>query len=106
MIQHLTYLAIILIPGLPAIGLTWFFCRKTLLPKLKMIGLIVAFLVLYLGLADYIAIHGLHIWSFRAESVTGLRIAGDYIEEWVLFIVTQTLLVSWAFILKSRTRDI
>ena len=104
MLGHWTYLVIILIPGTIGIIGTWILGRKELVPKLKMIGGIVAVLTLYLVGIDLIAIHLLHIWSFRAEDVTGIRIAGDYIEEWVLFIVTQTFIVSWAFILKERNK--
>lgn len=101
MLGHWTYLVIILVPGFLGIAVTWLLGRKVLRPKLGLIFAIVALLTLYLAGLDLIAIHTLHIWSFRAEDVTGIRIAGDHLEEWVLFIVTQAFIVSWAFILKD-----
>jgi lycopene cyclase domain-containing protein len=107
MLGHRTYLTIILVPGIMGIVVTWILGRKVLIPrKVKRIALIVAALTVYLVAIDLLAIHTLHIWSFRAQDVIGIRIAGDYIEEWVLFIVTQTIIVSWAFILKEPKKSI
>lgn len=106
MLGHWTYLTIILIPGALGIVVTWILGRKVLIHKVKRITLIVAVLTVYLVAIDLLAIHTLHIWSFRAQDVTGIRIAGDYIEEWVLFIITQTIIVSWAFILKEPKKSI
>lgn len=106
MLGHWTYLTIILVPGTISIVVTWILGRKVLIRKVKRITLIVAALTVYLVAIDLLAIHTLQIWSFRAEDVTGIRIAGDYIEEWVLFIVTQTFIVSWTFILKEPKKII
>ena len=106
MLGHWTYLTIILVPGIIGIVVTWILGRKVLICKVKRIILIVAALTVYLVAIDLLAIHTLHIWSFRAQDVTGIRIAGDYIEEWVLFIVAQTFIISWAFILKEPKKSI
>jgi len=106
MLGHWTYLTIILVPGIMGIVETWILGWKVLIRKVKRIAPIVAVLTVYLVAIDFLAIHTLHIWSFRAQDVIGIRIAGDYIEEWVLFIVTQTIIVSWAFILKEPEKSI
>jgi len=104
MLGHLTYLTIILIPGIPGIVITWILGRKILFKKAKIIFITVGLLTFYLVAIDNIAIHTLRIWSFRKESVTGIFIAGDYIEEWILFFITQTIIVSWTFILKKQEK--
>jgi lycopene cyclase domain-containing protein len=101
MLGHWTYLTIILVPGISALIITWILGRQVLAHKIKEIMVTVALLTLYLVVIDLLAIYGLHIWSFRADSVIGIRIAGDYIEEWILFVITQIFIVSWAFILKE-----
>lgn len=102
MLGHFTYLTIILVAGIPAIVITWMLGHKILSMKLKRIFLIVAMMTVYLVAIDNIAIHALKIWSFRSDSVVGIWIAGDYLEEWVLFFITQTVIVSWAFMLKKE----
>jgi lycopene cyclase domain-containing protein len=104
MLGHFTYLYIILIPGITALVTTWILGRKILFKRVKIIFLIVTLLTFYLVAIDNIAIHTLKIWSFRKDSVTDIWIAGDYLEEWILFIITQTIIVSWAFILKYQEK--
>jgi lycopene cyclase domain-containing protein len=100
-IEHYSYLAIILIPGLPSIICTWYFGRKVLMPQLKLALLAILALTLYCVAIDILAIRVLGIWWFRPEMVTGVQLLGDYLEEWILFLVTQTLAVSWFLLLRE-----
>lgn len=105
MLGHWTYLTIILVPGLLGLVVTWVVGRPVLVRKAKAIAITVALLTVYLVAIDMLAIRGLHIWSFRADSVIGIKIAGDYIEEWILFIITQTFIVAWVFILRENKNN-
>ena len=98
---HWTYLLIILLPGIPGLLITWFLGRVVLAPKWKTILVTVVLMTFYLVAIDLWAIRTLHVWSFKPEMLTGIQILGDDIEEWVLFIVTQTLIVSWALMLSK-----
>lgn len=105
MLGHWTYLAIILPAGLAGLWFTWLVGRTRLAGKARSIALIVAGMTLYLVMIDLVAIRGLHIWWFRPEMVTGVYFFGDYLEEWILFVMTQTFIVGWAFILKCPNPD-
>ncbi len=96
-----TYLAIILVPGLPAVLLSMWAARKALRASWPAAVLAVLVLTAYCAAIDWVAIRVLKIWSFREELVTGVRILDLYLEEWVLFLVTQSLVVLWFLLLRQ-----
>ncbi|MCC2631700.1 MAG: hypothetical protein K0S20_399, partial [Patescibacteria group bacterium] len=95
MFGEFTYLAIILVPGLLAnLGL-WAFGGSRLKPHAKAILTTVIAITLYWAAIDFVAIRFLGIWTFRPEHTTGIMILGLLLEEWLLFILSGGMAVSF-----------
>jgi len=99
--HHYRYMEIILIPGIPAVFITWLIGRKALRKRAKVVAISVLLLTIYCVLIDLVAIRLMGIWSFSASTTVKMRFLGDYVEEWVLFLVTQSLVVMWGFIVRE-----
>lgn len=97
------YLGLILAWAAPVLSLQWWFTGDVVLTRSSRYAVAVLVPVLYLWLADGIAIH-LGIWRISEQYTVGLSPAGLPIEEMTFFLVSHLLSVHGALLLLEPGR--
>ena len=90
--EALTYAGLILAWGVPVIALQWAFGWRSLVVEWRPLALTVAMATVYLGFADVAALRD-GIWEINPDKTIPLRGGGFVLEEWLFFLVTNTMIV-------------
>ncbi len=99
-----TYLALELAWALPPIGLQLAFGADLLWRERRLVTLGIFIPTLYLGLADSVAIAA-GTWTINPEQSTGILLIDLPLEEWVFFLLTNSLIVfGMTLLLRTESR--
>lgn len=90
--EALTYIALILAWGLPVIALQWAFGWRSLVVEWRPLVVTVVMATVYLGFAGIAALRD-GIWEINPDKTIALRGGGFVVEEWLFFLVTNTMIV-------------
>ena len=90
--EALTYAALVLAWGAPLIALQWAFGWRSLVVEWRPLALTVVLTTVYFGFADVAALRD-GIWEINPDKSIALRGGGFVPEEWLFFLVTNTVIV-------------